>query len=200
MRTMQFRSALTLLPFLITSSFVSSIFVSSTAHASLFATTLSGVNEVPANASTASGFATVDLNGNLLTVNVSWSGLAAASAAGHIHCCVLPGSNVGVAVAFTGLPAATSGTYTSIFDLANSTTYTTSFRNNFGGGTVAGAQAALIDGLKSGKAYVNLHDSSFPGGEIRGQLAQVPEPRSAVVLAMGLAGLLLLRRRRMRLR
>ena len=38
------------------------------------------------------------------------------------------------------------------------------------GGTVAGAEADLLAGLKAGQAYLNIHSSTFPGGEIRGFL------------------------------
>jgi hypothetical protein len=39
------------------------------------------------------------------------------------------------------------------------------------GGTTAGAEAALLAGLEAGQAYLNIHTTMFPGGEIRGFLA-----------------------------
>jgi hypothetical protein len=40
------------------------------------------------------------------------------------------------------------------------------------GGTVASAEAALLDGLRAGQTYLNIHTSMFPGGEIRGVLLE----------------------------
>ena len=194
MRISRNRSFLLFLPLLF-----GALSVIPSANAISFDTTLSSLNEVPpAIPSTGSGFATVDLTGNLLTVNVTFTGLAAPLLAGHIHCCSAPGTNIGVAVGFSGLPAVTSGTFMQTFDLTDMLVYSTGFLNDFGGGTAAGAQAALIAGMSGGLAYVNLHNSVFPRGEIRGQLATVPEPGSAAMLVMGLAGLLVLRRRHVR--
>jgi hypothetical protein len=135
---------------------------------------------IPPNASTATGFADVLINGNFLTVNIFWQGLIGGNpAAAHIHCCIAPGNNVGVAVGFTGFPTTTSGTYTNVFDLALQSTYTSAFFNNFGGGTAAGARAALINGLNAGNAYSNIHNATYPGGEIRANLVATPEPASS---------------------
>ena len=163
----------------------------------VYSGTLSGLNEVPPNGSNAFGSIIVTLNGNDLTVSETFSGLlGGAASAAHIHCCTIPGMNVAVAVPFTGFPSATGGTYNQVFDLSQSATYNVTFFNG-NGGTAASAEAALIAGLNSGLAYANIHNSVFPGGEIRGQLAAVPEPATWGMTGLALAGVLLagLRRR-----
>src|SRR5262245_23015595 len=87
---------------------------SAPAHAASFTihTVTLGSNEVPPNASQATGEADITVNGATLTVDVSWSGLIGANpAAAHIHCFIAPGNSVGVAVGFPSFPATTSGSY-----------------------------------------------------------------------------------------
>ena|ERR1700694_4414320 len=81
----------------------------------LFTTTLSGSQEVPPNASPATGSGTVLLDDarTTITVNLSFSGLLAPATAAHIHGPANPGTNAPVLIIFTGFPNATSGTYPS---------------------------------------------------------------------------------------
>jgi hypothetical protein len=144
---------------------------------------------VPPTGSTGTGNIVVTLDFNALTVKESFSGLSMAASAAHIHCCGPVGMNEPVAVPFTGFPNATSGTYMNSFDLTSPSTYTPAFVTA-SGGTVAGAEAALIAGLNSGQTYANIHDPNFPGGEIRGQLAQIPEPGTVGLLLLGLTATL----------
>jgi hypothetical protein len=163
----------------------------SSGHATIinFTTNMTGGAEVPPNASTATGSAQIRVDTVLhqLLVNLTFSGLIGGNAvAAHIHCCTPVGTNVGVAVGFPGFPAATSGTYSNLFDLTSLATYTSSFVTNFGGGTAAGAEAALIAGMIASRAYTNIHNATFPGGEIRGQTVQVPEPTTLALLSLAL--------------
>jgi hypothetical protein len=155
----------------------------------IYAAALAGANEVPSVISPATGSAILTLNGNLLSVTESFSGLiGGAGSAAHIHCCTPPGSNAGVAIPFPNFPAATSGTYSNTFDLTLTTTYLAAFLTA-NGGTAASAEAVIIAGLNAGNAYVNIHDATFPGGEIRGLLVSVPETGSVGLLGLGLIAL-----------
>ena len=120
----------------------------------------------------------------------------------HIHCCVLPGSNAIIAVPFPfigvpSFPSATSGTYFNTFDLSLAATYNPAFITAEGG-TVALAEAAFIFGLENGEAYANIHDTTFPGGEIRGWLEPTPLPAALPLFATGLGAMGLLGWRRKR--
>ena len=156
--------------------------------------------EVPG--ATGSGYARVTFDTTLRTLRVqtAWSGLSGTTTVAHIHCCVASPGTVGVAVTpgtFPGFPVGLSaGSYDATLDLSASTTYTAGFRNNFGGGTVEGAQAALLAGLQQQRAYLNIHSNLFPSGEIRGFLAAIPEPASwaMMIAGFGLAGAALRRR------
>ena len=131
---------------------------------------LDGLSQSPVNASPATGFGTVVLDdvANTITVDESWSGLLAPATASHIHGPALPGVNAGVLFPFSGVPAATSGAIPQqVFPIT----------------------AAQITSLEAGLYYMNIHTSVFPGGEIRGQLAQVPEPSTIVLLCSALLGL-----------
>ena len=171
--------------------------------ATVYKTTLAGTNENPVNASPATGEATLtfDIIAHTMTLSVTFQGLTAPTTAAHIHCCAAPPANAGVSTmtpSFTGFPTGvTSGSYMNVFDLTLASTYNPAFVTG-SGGTSAGAEAALFAGLNSGQAYLNLHTSAFPGGEIRGQFAAVPEPGTwgLMITGFGLVGGMARSRRR----
>jgi len=162
-----------------------------------YSTTLNGANEASPNASLATGMSMFTLTGDSLNVLESYSGLSASATGAHVHCCAPAGKTATVAVPFIGFPITTSGTYSHTFDLTLPATYTPGFLT-LEGGTAAGAEAALIAGFNSGLAYANIHDSSFPGGEIRGTISPTPEPGGFVLLGTGMIGILQAVRRKVR--
>jgi hypothetical protein len=88
------------------------------------------------------------------------------------------------------------GFYQATLDVTQASTFTTGFIDNFGGGTVAGASAALLSGLNAGAACFNVHSTTYAGGEIRGLLQPVPEPGTWALMGLGLAAMGGLARRR----
>jgi len=161
-----------------------------------YTVTLTGPSEAPPNTSPATGSAVVILDPDAHTLTISndvFAGLLGTTTASHIHCCTLvPGTGpAGVATqtpSFTGFPlGVTSGTYSNTFNLTLASSWNPAFITASGG--VAAAEAALVTGAALGEAYLNIHTSAFPGGEIRGFLVQAtPEPASLILLGSGLIG------------
>jgi hypothetical protein len=138
---------------------------------------LKSSNENPTNTSQGTGTFTItlDTSTNLLTWDVQVNGLTTNINNGHIHGPAAAGVNAGVILNFN--PAASSGIPGSTFS---------------GFGTTAGrAQGSLTltsavvfrtdangDSLKkwllNGQAYVNVHTTQNPGGEVRGQVVKLP--------------------------
>ncbi len=128
---------------------------------------LTGLGENPPNASPGSGIGTVVLNAaqNQITVDESWSGLTAPATASHIHGPGGAGTNAAVLFPFGSVPSVTAG---AIPEQTFAITPT------------------QVSYLFSGYLYFNVHSSTFPGGEIRGQILLVPEPTTASLLGLGL--------------
>lgn len=119
----------------------------------LFSVLLSGSAERPdpANAS-ATGAGVLQLDGNILTVNIRYSGLSDAATAAHIHG---PATSKEAAPVLIDLGPLNGG--------------------SFGiGGTISGWLALTPEQmaqLLNARTYVNFHTPAHPNGEIRGQIA-----------------------------
>ncbi|MDX2154384.1 MAG: CHRD domain-containing protein [Bryobacteraceae bacterium] len=177
-------------------------------------TSLSGPAEAPPNASpgTGWGFVTIDSEANTMRVQAIFSGLIGLVSVAHIH--VINGPNDGntsdtagpVATrtpTFLGFPSGvTAGNYDATFDTLDASTYNNPSWINGSAALnpnltpVEAAELELFEGIREGRAYLNIHSNVFPGGEIRGFLQPVPEPGTAWLAlgALALAGLRKLRR------
>ncbi|MBX3637679.1 MAG: CHRD domain-containing protein [Rubrivivax sp.] len=157
-----------------------------------------------ATGATGSGAVLVDYDMGAQTLDIAaiFFGLSGTTTVAHIHCCTASPNTGTIGVAVTpgtlpGFPVGVNfGFYQTTLDLTQNSTYTAGFLNNFGGGTAAGASAALLAGLNNGTSYFNVHSTAFPGGEIRGFLQPVPEPGTWALMGLGLAAVGGLARRR----
>jgi glucose/arabinose dehydrogenase len=150
----------------------------------VFVAKLEGSQEVPANSSTAKGFAAFFLNREMtaLTFIVTVTGLDFTGTqtadpgddllAAHIHAPAPRGANAGVRFGFIGTP----------FNDTNPTdTVVTPFANGVGGTVFSKwdlaegnntTLAAQLPSILAGQSYINFHTRRLPGGEIRGQIEE----------------------------
>jgi hypothetical protein len=149
-------------------------------RASRVSASLSGDNEVPAVSTTAGGQFKADIDDAAQAVDyeLTFSGLRGNVTMAHIHF-GQPFANGGVMVWLCGTtvqpgPAGTptcpaaGGTVTGTVDAADI--------QQVGGnppgsqGIAPGEFAEMVAAIRKGLAYVNVHSSTSPGGEIRGQI------------------------------
>ena len=161
---------------------------SSTAHAAVvsYTVSLSGPNESPVNASpgVGTGLVEVDAVAHTMHVHVAFSGLTGTTTASHIHAAtvVAGAGTAGVATTtptFAGFPlGVTSGTYDITLDTTLASSYNPAYVTAHGA-TTTQAEADLFQAIAAGKAYLNIHSSTFGGGEIRGFLVPAPVSTAA---------------------
>ena len=138
-------------------------------------THLVSYQEVPAVSSPASGHfrASIDEKAGTISYELSYADLTGDVRQAHIHF-GQHSVNGGISVFLcqtaanadpTGLApqCPQSGTVTGMLQAANTI-------GPAGQGIAAGEFAELIAAIRAGVAYVNVHSTTFPGGEIRGQL------------------------------
>ncbi len=138
------------------------------AAAELRTATLRGVEEVPAISTEAAGLFAAFVSDDAIAFTLTYNDLEGGSvSAAHIHF-GQSGVNGGIVIHFCGTggkpacpapPATVTGTATSA-DVVAVTAQ----------GIAAGDIAAVARGLREGKTYVNVHTTTFAGGEIRGQI------------------------------
>jgi hypothetical protein len=146
-----------------------------------------------------------DEHDNTLAITTTFAGLSGTTTVAHIHCCTAAANagNAGVALAggaggsLINFPVGVKGgTYSQNFNLGLNSVYGLIFLNN-NGGTANGARDAMLAAFESGRAYLNIHTSpQFGGGEIRAWITPVPEPGTWALMALGLAGVAAVARRR----
>ena len=135
----------------------------------IFTATLSGSQEVPSNPSPGTGSGTLTLNNTTFawTLTGTFSGLTGTTTDAHIHGPAAPGVDAPPVVGISFTSGATSGSFS-------------------GSGTFTSSQA---NDLLAGLYYINIHSTTYLGGEIRGQLTAVPEP-ATYACAVGIVALL----------
>jgi hypothetical protein len=109
-------------------------------------------------ARTGSGSGTVTFSGSTLAVDVSYSGLSGTRSDDHFHAPAVRGANASVVYGLASITTGSqAGTIKGNVTLVNS---------QYGGKTIAQQVQDIRDQLW----YLNIHTSTFGGGEIRGQV------------------------------
>jgi hypothetical protein len=137
---------------------------------------LSGYQEVASSLNTqASGRFDGKFSGDTMSYELSYSGLPGVTQA-HIHFGA-KGTNGGISVFLcsnlgngpAGTPPCPPGEGT-----ISGTMSAADVLGPAGQGLMAGDFGALARAIRAGIAYVNVHSTSYPGGEIRGQINNTP--------------------------
>ncbi|MBP7148753.1 MAG: CHRD domain-containing protein [Acidobacteria bacterium] len=142
---------------------------SAVAHDDTFRARLSGSEEVPAVSTGARGRAALEIDGDTIAFDVSYENLEGDVSVAHIHL-GQRGVSGSVIAFFCGgggkpacppAPARITGTIVAA-DVIGPTAQ----------GIAPGEFEEAVRALRAGLVYANVHSSTFPSGEIRGQLRE----------------------------
>ena len=127
---------------------------------------MNAANEPGGVTSNGTGTADYTVDGGTVSYTVTFSGLSANANQAHIH--VGPaGVNGGVTVPFTSqVPHSNAGTFSGTFTAADVQAASTP---DGGIGVDAGDYNGLLQLMRAGNTYTNVHTTAYTGGEIRGQ-------------------------------
>ncbi|MDB4914481.1 MAG: domain containing protein [Gemmatimonadetes bacterium] len=134
-----------------------------------FKATMNAAGEVPSNTSTGSGTftATLDTASNVFTYDVTFTGLTSPVNNGHIHGPSLATATAGTTINFNTLAGATFS-----FGATSGTAHGTTTLNTATQITATMSGDSLKKLLFAGLTYANIHTTTNPGGEIRGQITK----------------------------
>ena len=162
-----------------------------------YAAVLSGATEVPAVVTPGTGSAklTVDTVAKTYRLVFDFRDLTGNSTVAHIHG---PTETAGIGTAgvmtqtpsFAAFPVGvTAGSFDQTFDMTLATTWNPAFVTTQG--SIANAESTFLASLAGGTAYLNIHSSTYPRGEINGFFTVAPIPLPAgVVLSLSALALL----------
>jgi hypothetical protein len=136
---------------------------------------LTGYEESPSVSTTAKGEFSATIDGHTIQYTETYSGLQAPVTQSHIHVGQL-GVNGSVVIFLCQTPASPDptglapqcpqeGTVSGTITVANVIAGSTASQQ-----LKAGDIEAVIDAIRAGAAYANVHTTVSPGGEVRGQI------------------------------
>ena len=132
---------------------------SNSEDAEVFDAVLTGEAEVPARSTAASGRSQIVIEGGVVHYSIEVDDLSSITQS-HIH---------------TGSATVAGPVRVFLFQGSSSTTEKRTLASgSFNASNVLNiSYEQLLADIRSGNAYVNVHTTTFPGGEIRGQLRKV---------------------------
>jgi hypothetical protein len=138
-----------------------------------FTADLIGHSEVPAIHTNGTGKLMLTINSdNTMAFTLTYSGLSSPAAMAHVHF-GQPNVNGGVVFFFCGgsKPACPAGNTSTPVTVTGTVAASDILAPTPAQGLTAGDPTGIIQEIRAGFAYANVHTTNNPSGEIRGQLA-----------------------------